>query len=162
RSRCATSTPPRTGGSSYSGNCRSRARRSSPTPSSSAPRRRSARSAATLPSRSWPRSAPLLAATRRRRARRSFPDERFARGLRSGSRHEHVASAGGEHFRHVEAGGAAQHAGDALLEQQALDELRLALVERTRHLHELAFGVLRLDLACPALAPAGLPIAARR
>ena len=70
----------------------------------------------------------------------------------AGLGHEHVARAGGEEVRHVEARGAAQHAGDPLLEQQPLDELRLGLVLGAGDLHELPLGVLRLDLARLALA----------
>src|SRR5204863_5836975 len=61
---------------------------------------------------------------------------------------------GGEHAGAAEAARAAQQAGDALLEQQPLDELGLALVLGTRHLDEPAFGVLGLDLARAALAGA--------
>src|ERR1700730_13033183 len=114
----------------------------------SAPARARPRSASSRSNRLIPippsRLLPASRSSRPRRARRSLPGEGFAGGLRPRGGHQHVAGAGGEHFRHVEAGRAAQHAGDALLEQQALDELRLALVERARHLHELAFGVLTL------------------
>src|SRR5204862_7155999 len=41
----------------------------------------------------------------------------------------------------------ALHARHALLEQHALDELGLGLVVRARHPHEVALGVLGLDLA---------------
>ena len=61
--------------------------------------------------------------------------------------HQHVARAGGQEVRHVEAGAAAQHAGHALLEQQPLDELGLGLVARPRDPDQLALGQLRLDLA---------------
>jgi acyl-homoserine lactone acylase PvdQ len=69
------------------------------------------------------------------------------RGVDPRARDEHVARPGGQHVGDVEAAGAAQHRRDALLEQQALDELGLGLVARAGDLDELALGELRLDLA---------------
>jgi hypothetical protein len=68
-------------------------------------------------------------------------------GLEPGLRHHHVARAGGQHVGHVEATRALQHRGDALLEQQSLDELGLGLVASAHHAGQRALGVLRLDLA---------------
>jgi hypothetical protein len=51
--------------------------------------------------------------------------QHVARRPRARGGDHHVARAGGEHVRHVEAARAAQHRRHALLEQQALDELGL-------------------------------------
>ena len=61
--------------------------------------------------------------------------------------HEHVARAGGEIVRDVEARRATQNARHPLLQQQVLDQLRLGLVAPTGHAHELSLGVGRVDLA---------------
>src|SRR4051794_20260148 len=60
-----------------------------------------------------------------------------------------VPRAGGEEVRDVEARGAAQRGGHALLEQQALQELGLGLVVRAGDLDQPALRELRLDLPRP-------------
>ena len=73
---------------------------------------------------------------------------RAARARRPPGGGDHdVARAGGEEVRHVEAARAAREQGDALLEQQALDELGLGLVARPGGADQRAFGVARVDLA---------------
>ena len=54
---------------------------------------------------------------------------------------EHVARAGGEEVRDVEAARAADQRRDALLEQQALEHLGLGLVARPGDPHQRALGV---------------------
>ena len=78
-------------------------------------------------------------------------EQHLVRGLRAGGRHQHVARAGRQEVRHVEAGPAAQHARHAPLEQEALDQLGLGLVAAAGHAHEVALGELRVDLAGAAV-----------
>ena len=68
-------------------------------------------------------------------------------GSYAGLGDEHVARAGGEEVRDVEAARAAQDARDPLLEQHPLDQLRLGLVAAAGDPDQLAVGVLGLDLA---------------
>src|SRR6202011_2954831 len=87
-------------------------------------------------------------------------EQDLPRGVSARLRDEHISRPGGEEIGHVEAGGAAQQTRHALFEQQALDELRLRLVARTRDTHELALSELRLDLA-GALVSVGYGLPAR-
>ena len=70
-----------------------------------------------------------------------------ARGRQARGRDEDVAPAGGEHVGDVEAGRAARHRRDPLLQEDALHHLGLGLVLGADDAHELALGELRLDLA---------------
>ena len=107
-----------------------------------------------------PRARPATSVTRQRadprRVRAPAGSRRGVARGRRGARarrrapedgDEDVARAGGEEVGHVEAAGAARERRDALLEQQALDELRLGLVARPGGAHERALGVARADLA---------------
>ena len=76
-----------------------------------------------------------------------LPGQGFAGRLGSRLRDEDVAAAGDQEVRNIGARRPALHAGDSLLDQQPLDHLRLGAVLRAGDLHELAFAVLRLDLA---------------
>ena len=88
--------------------------------------------------------------------------EQLPRRLEARLGNQDVARAGGEEVGHVEAARAPLIARDPLLEQDALDQLRLGLVARERDLDRLPAGVLRADLA-RALVRRGdrlLPVAA--
>src|SRR4051812_501958 len=78
----------------------------------------------------------------------------LAGGLGPRLGNEHVARAGREEVRHVEAGCAAQDARHAPLEQERLDELGLGLVAAAGHPDELALRERRVDLAGAPVRPA--------
>lgn len=77
--------------------------------------------------------------------------EHFTRRLDTRLGNQHITGAGDQEVRHIKASGAPQERRNALLEQQALDEFRLALVVCAEDLDELTFGVLGLDLPRPQL-----------
>ena len=92
------------------------------------PRRRRARSTASVTRQ---RAHPRPGGARRAAARGALRvAEELARGVRARRRRRDVARAGGEEVGDVEAARAARERRDALLQQQALDQLGLGLVAR--------------------------------